>query len=229
VLVKPKKFSKKQIKEDSLIKSVYSARVFYEENQKNILIVAGSVIVVALLMYFYYSNKSENNIAASAELAKVMPLYRSGAFQEAIDGRPGTDITGLLSISDKYSGSENGEIARVLLGNCYLNLGKFEEAYDAFDDYSGDNEIYKATALAGVAMYYENQGEFGDAAKNYEKAAKISKANASVPEYLLNAGINYIKSGSNDKAEKLLTLVKEEYKTSQIIREVEKYLALVKN
>jgi tetratricopeptide (TPR) repeat protein len=106
-------------------------------------------------------------------------------------------------------------------------LGKIEDAYKYYDDYDGSNNMFKATALAGKASYFEYKKEYLKAADAFNEAAHISKDNSENAGYLLSASIDYIKAGEKTKAKGLLNKIKEDYKTSMAVREVDRYLALV--
>ncbi len=227
MLAKKKKISKKEIQEDKLVTTFYEAKSFYEENQMAIFSVIGAIILVVAIAVFYTSRIEENNMLASAELSRVYPIYNSGLYQQAIDGKPGTEEIGLLKIVEEYSGSEQGELARILLGNAYFYTEQYNKAADAYDSYSGDNDIMIAAALAGKAACYEVENNFEDAAKYFSKAANIDKYVPANPDYLLNASINYLKIKNNKEAKSLLSKIKSDYKASSASREVDKYLAQV--
>ena len=61
----------------------------------------------------------------------------------------------------------------------------------------------------------------------YLSAAKISKLNAENPNYLLNAGIYYLQTGSEEEAKALFNEIKNDYATSVAGREVSKYLTQI--
>ena len=227
MFTKRKKISKKQIKEDKLVTSFYEAKSFYQENQSKILIGLGVIAFLVVAILWYTNKNNEDNSLASIELNRVMPLYDGGSFQEAIDGRSGTNILGLKKIVDSYSGTENGELARVYLANSYYLLGKFDEAKESYDNYSGSNKILVAAALAGMAACFEAKDNFTDAAASYEKAYKVSEFNSQNPDYLLKAGSNFIKIKHFDDAKASFDLIKEKYKTSQAFRELDRYLLLL--
>ncbi len=229
MLAKKKKLSKKEIQEDKLVTTFYEAKSFYEENQTMIFSVIGGFIFVVAALLFYTSKAEENNKLASTELAKVYETYNAGLYQQAIDGKPGTQELGLLKIVDEYSGSDQGELARILLANSYFYTEQYDKALDAFDDYSGNDDIMIASALAGKASCYEVDGKFDEAAKYFEKASNVSKYVPANPSYLLNAGINYIKIGNSSEAKSSLTRIKNDYATSSASREVDKYLAQIKS
>jgi TolA-binding protein len=71
------------------------------------------------------------------------------------------------------------------------------------------------------------KGDFEEAANLYLKASKISQVNSQNPDYMLNAGIYFLKAGEKDEAKMLFNKIKEDYSTSLANREVDKYLAQV--
>jgi tetratricopeptide (TPR) repeat protein len=228
VLTKRKHISKKEIKEDKLITSYYQAVKFFDQYKSQVYIYAIALVVVVAGVYWYLSNKAANNEKADLELSRVMGLYDSGAYQEAIDGRAGTNILGLKKIVDEYGSTESGETAKIFLANSYNMLGKFDEAYKYYDDYSGSNDMFKAAALAGKASYYEAKNQMDKAADSFKDAARVSKENVNNADYLLSAGIDYYKTGNKEKAMEQFNKIKDEYKTSMANREAEEYLALDK-
>ncbi len=227
MLQKKKKLSKKEIKEDKLLNFYKTAVVFFEKYKNKIFIYAGVLVAVAALVYFYVNQKSESNEKAGLELSRIMPLYDQGAYLEAIEGRQGTNIIGLKKLVEDFGGSENGETAKIYLANSYAFLGNYDEAFKYYKDYSGSIDYFEASSLAGQAGYYAVQEDFEKAADLYLKASKISKLNSQNPDYLLNAGIYYLKTGDKEEAKILFNRIKEDYTTSLAFREVDKYLSMI--
>ncbi len=228
MLAKKKKLSKKQIKEDKLVTSYYQAQKFYEDYQSKIFIVVAAIAVVIVAAFWYSSKIEQENMSATTELARVIPIYDQGSYLEAIDGRPGTNILGLRTIVDEFSGSEQGEVARIYLANSLYNTGKIDEALEEYDNYSGSSDLLAATALAGKAACYEAKGNSAEAADLYLSASSVNDTDPQNPDYMLSAAKNYIDSGSKSKAEKILNEIKAEYKNTQAAREVDKYLVYTK-
>ncbi|HEX2962203.1 MAG: tetratricopeptide repeat protein [Bacteroidota bacterium] len=228
MLTKRKHISKKEIKEDRLVTSYYQAVKFFDQYKSQVYIYAIALVVVVAGVYWYLSNKAANNEKANVELSRVMGLYDSGAYQEAIDGRAGTNVIGLKKIVEEYGSTENGETAKIFLANSYNMLGKFDEAFKYYDDYSGSIDMFKATALAGKGSFYEAKNQLEKAADSFRDAAHVSKENVNNADYLLSSGIDYYKAGSKDKAMEQFNKIKDEYKTSMALREAEQYLALDK-
>jgi len=223
MLTKRKKLSKKEIKEDKLITAYYKAYNFAEENRNRLLTYAGALVVIVLVVIFFINNRNKNNDEAGVQLALIMNSYDSGNYLEAIEGRAGTKLTGLKKIVDKYGSTENGEIAKIYLANAYEYLGKTDDAFKYYDSYSGSNKLFKATALAGEAGYESFKKNYEKAGDLYKKAGHVSSDNVLNPEYLLNAGINYMKVGKNAEAKELFDKIKKDYTNSAAMREVERY------
>jgi tetratricopeptide (TPR) repeat protein len=162
-------------------------------------------------------------------MSRILAVYELGSYQEAIDGQAGTNIIGLKQIVEDYGNTDQGELAKIYLGNAYYYLGQFEEALKYYNDFSGSGDIFISSAFAGQANCYEALKDFSLAADNFKNAAQVSEYNATNPEYLLKASINYIKVGNKEDAKKLLEEIKTEYKTSKEAREIDRYLAHIEN
>lgn len=227
MLQKKKKLSKKEIKEDKLINFYQSSVNFFEKYQSKIFIYVGVLVIVAAAVYFYENQKNINDDKAALELSRIMPLFDQGAYLEAIEGKQGTNIMGLKNLVEEYSGTENGETAKIYLADCYSFLGNYEEAFKCYKDYDGGIDYFEAASLAGQAGYYAMNGDFDKAANLYLNASKQSKVNSQNPDYMLNAGICFLKIGENDEAKILFNKIKEDYSTSLANREVDKYLASI--
>ncbi|MCL5027760.1 MAG: hypothetical protein M1480_01935 [Bacteroidetes bacterium] len=227
MLTKKKKLSKKEIKEDKLVSFYYKSYGYFTENSKRVLSYAGALIVVIALVAFYLNHKSQQNKEAGVQLARVMSLYDGGAYLEAIEGQAGTDILGLKRIVEEYGSTENGETAKIYLANSYNFLGKTDDAFNYYKDYSGSIDVFEATALAGQAGYYADKKDFEKAAGLYKKAAHVSKEDVLNSDYLLHAGINYLTAGNNKSAKEMFETIKKDYASSTANREVNQYLAQV--
>jgi len=227
MITRKKKLSKKEIKEDKLVSFLYRVESLYENNKSRILTYGVIFIVVVGVVYFYMGQKREQNEKAGLELSRVTTIFDSGSYLESIEGRQGTNIIGLKRIVEEYGSTENGETAKIYLANAYSYLGNYDEAIKYFEDYGGDIDVYKASAKAGEAGYYAAKNEYKKAADLYKEAASVTDVNPQNPDYLLSAAINYYKAGDNDDSLTLLDKIKENYKTSEAFKEVDKYLAVV--
>jgi len=227
MITKKKKLSKKEIKEDKLVSFMYNAESFYDDHKSKI-ISYGLILVIAIAAaYFYVNQQRVANENAGLELSRVMKIFDGGSYLEAIEGRQGTNIIGLKRVVEEYGGTENGESAKIFLANSYSYLGNYEEAFKYFEDYGGNIQVYKASAMAGMGGYYSSKKEYKKAADLYKSAAGVFDLNAQNPDYLLNSAVNYYNSGDREEAKALLEKIKEDYSTSNARKQVDRYLALV--
>lgn len=222
---KKKKIAKKELQEDKLVTTFYQAQEFFEEHQQKLLIGIGAIAVVIIAIVWFINKKVEDNLLASGQVSRIISTYEQGDYQKAIDGEPGTQLVGLQKIVDDYGSTEQGEIAKIYLANSYYTLGDYENAIDYYSDYSGNSKLHKASSLGGVAACYEEMGKFEDAGDYYKRAANTYKMDSQSADYLLNAGINYIKAEQKDDAKKVLETIKKDYVTTTAAREVDKYLS----
>lgn len=223
MLTKRKKLTKKEIKEDKLVEFYYKTQSYIEENKNKVLMYVGAFAVVVVAVIFFLNYRSSRNEEAGKLLSRVMDLYEQSSYLEAIEGKQGTNLVGLKKIVEDFGSTENGETAKIYLANSYAFLGQYEKALEYYKDYSGSNDIYKAAALAGQAGYYASKGEYEKAADLFKKAANVSKINPSRPDYLLRAGINYMKAGQKDEAKALFQIIRDDYKTSTAFAQIDRY------
>lgn len=228
MLAKPKKISRKKVKEDKLVTYYSKTLEFYEKFQTKIIIAVGVLAVIILALVFFSNKMEQDNLEATTQLARVLPIYESGNYQEAIDGRAGTNIVGLKSIVEEYGSTDQGEIAKIYLANANYYLGNIDAALEYYSDYSGGDALFKAAALAGEASCYAANGNKEKAADYYARAAKISDNNAANAEYLLKSGINYIEVGKSEEAKEVLEKIKSDYASTSFVTNANRYLALIK-
>ncbi len=228
MLTAKKKISKKQIKEDKLVTSYYKFQELFVKYQAKILIGVGALAVIVVAVILYMNKLSSDNQTASSLLSKVVPLYEAGNYKDAINGQKAGNIKGLKEIVDSYGGSEPGNLAKIYLANAYSVIGSNDAAYEAYNDYSGSNELLKATALAGMAGVIESKKEYEKAADLFKDAAMVNKTNPANAEYLLKAGIAYLKAGNKEDAKTMFETIQKDYKNLASYYEIDKYLIQVK-
>ena len=224
---KKKKLTKKELQEDKLVSSFYKAQDYIEKYKQQLIFIIGGIAVVILAFTWYFNKRAEDNILAASKLNQIVPVFEQGDYQKAIDGEPGTQLDGLQNIVDNYGGTEQGELAKIYLAKSLYWLGEFDNSLYYFDDYSGDSKLHQSTAYAGMAACYEEKSEYEKAAEFYEKAAKTNELSTQTADFLLNAGINFMKSGNNESAKVLFERIRDDFNTSSAAREVDKYLSQI--
>jgi tetratricopeptide (TPR) repeat protein len=209
--------------DDKLMTLYYKGTEYYENNKNTVYIIATAVIVVVALVFFYFNYKAKNNETAGIELSKIKTVYSNGLYQQAINGDSLGISRGLQYIVDNYGSSENGQLAKVMLGNCYYALRDYDKADKYYKDFSGSNDIYKAAALAGIASVFEAKNDFPNAAKNYLKASTTSKLVTNNDEYMFYAIKNYSLANDTENLKKTIKELKKDYPKSKYIAQLNRY------
>ncbi|MBI5402545.1 MAG: tetratricopeptide repeat protein [Ignavibacteriae bacterium] len=209
--------------EDKLMNLYYKSTEYYEKNKNRVYTIALSIAVAVALVFFYFNYKTRNNETAGIELSKVRMIYANGSFQQAINGDSLGISKGLLYIVDNYGSSENGNIAKVMLANCYYYLRDFNNAEKYYKEYSGNNDIYKAASYAGLASVYEARNDFSNAAKYYIQASSTSKMVTNNDEYLFYAIKNFSLANDNETLKKTIKELKKDYPKSKYIGQISRY------
>jgi TolA-binding protein len=172
-----------------------------------------AVIVIGVLMA---RSKKAAEVAAAGKLG-IAEVYLAveefstamGELSEVIDTYPGTRSTGR---------------AVFLLANAYFTTNDYIKAEQYFqmyiDDYA-DDEMFTASGLAGVAACKESQGQYGEAARLYEEAARNHADNYTAPFFLKDAGRCYVQAGQIDKGKEMYSTILDEYTESSMKQEVE--------
>ena len=226
-----KKITHKEIKKDKLVTAYFEVKEWFtkSENKKRLYTVAGTLVVIIILIFFYINNRKAKNEEAELKLSAVITLYDQNKFQEAINGDPASNVMGLKDIVDRYGSTESGETAKLLLGNCYFNLGDYDNALKQFDDYSGNNEVIKASCLSGIGAVYEAKGDMKKAGEYFEKSTEVSKTVVINPENLYYAVRAYSEAGDKDNARRVFEKLKNDYPKSKYIGDSKRFESEFRN
>jgi tetratricopeptide (TPR) repeat protein len=226
-----KKITHKEIKKDKLVTAYFEVKEWFTspENKKKLYTVAGTVVVIIILIFFYINNKKAKNEEAEVKLSSVISIYDQNKYQEAIDGDPANNIMGLKDIVDRYGSTESGETAKMLLGNCYFNLGDYDNALKQFEDYAGGNDIVKASCLSGIGAVYEAKGDMKKAGEFFEKSTEVNKNVVINPENLYYAVRAYSEAGEKENAKRVFEKLKNNYPKSKYIGDSRRYETVFSN
>jgi len=213
------------MKEDALISSYAKVTKYYEEHRRTISIAITAVVAVVILAGIYFKNRADASERASLQLSQVTPLFDGGQFQLAIDGVPARNIQGLKAIVDEGGSTPAGEIARFYLASACLNLGKYQEALEHFEDFSPSDNQLAISRYAGIGACLDALGEYADAAASYEKAASVTAEDLRVPEHLSNAARAYARAGEKERALEIYRRLKKNHSSTVYGREADRYIA----
>ncbi len=198
---------------------------FYHRRRRYFYLALAAVAVLlgGVMGYTYYLRHQEQQ--AQQLLGQVLPLYEQGKYREALDGAQ--NMQGLLAIARSYGNTDAGNLARFYAADALYRLGDYEQARALWAAFKTDDPMLAASALAGQAAVYENQGERARAAELYRRAAERYANPVSTPQYLLQAGRNYEAAGNYAEAQKMYETLRTRYAESAQAAEAEIALARV--
>ncbi len=218
-----RKLSKKELKEDRFVLAVLRAREIVEEHARTILYGILGILVVFLLASFYSQSKKKAQEEASVLLSEAQVALGQGDENAA--------IAKLNDLSDRYEGTPSAGYATFLLGKLYWQKNDTLKAKTYFkryiDDYADDTFLTQA-ALAGYADCLILEKNYPEAARYYERAAKVNPEFPEAPVYLYSAAMAYRDAGALDKARKMLDRILEKYPDSPYREKAELLMAQIR-
>ncbi|MFA8342402.1 MAG: tol-pal system YbgF family protein [Rhodothermaceae bacterium] len=214
---------KKELQEDQLVDSFAHLIDFYKKNQSKIIATFSAVVVIIVALVGYTNYMVSQNKEANGKLSKVLRFYNGADYNTAIEGRNG-EFEGLTKIVSDYGSTEAGQIAKIYLANSLLRTGKIDEAFDMYDDFSGNKKLFIAAAKAGKAACKEVKKEYDLAGNLYKSAFEVTENNPLNSEYLLKAGKAYLKAGKKEQAKAMFLKIKDEFAGTASFSEADRYL-----
>ena len=201
---------------------VSKTEAFFEKNKKAIIIAVVAVIAIvvgAILFNNYYLEPRSNE--ASTELGKSQELFDSQQYDKA--------LAGFQKVANDYSSTNAGNLAQLYIGLCQANLGKWQEAVNALEQFSGKGDQMISPAAEGaLGNAYANLKQLDKAVEHLKKAAKMADNNSLSPTFLIQAGEILESQGKKEEALKLYQEVKDKYFNSMQYQTIDKYIERVK-
>jgi tetratricopeptide (TPR) repeat protein len=216
--------------------SLEGIQLFYEKNKKMITYVGGGLVVlIAAVLYYKMMYLPEKENEASNEIFWAQNYFEVDSFNIALKGGVTVmspdgqkQIMGFEQIADEYSMTKSGSLANYCAGICYLRTGKFEQAIEFLQKYSGDDEMIAPIAVGAIGDANMELNKVDEAIKFYLKAAEKSNNNFTTPFYLKKAGFAYEQKSNFSEALALYVRIQKEYGKSNEGKEIERDIAKVK-
>ena len=197
---------------------VSKTEAFFEKNKKAIIVAVVAVIAIvvgAILFNNYYLEPRANE--ASTELAKSQELFDQQQYDKA--------LVGFQKVASDYSSTDAGNLAQLYIGLCQANLGKWQEAVNALENYSGsDDQMITPAAEGALGNAYANLKQLDKAVEHLKKAAKMADNNSLSPTFLIQAGEILESQGNKKEALELYQEVKEKYFNSMQYQTIDAYI-----
>ena len=224
---KKQEFVKQDEQLENVNEALTGAGKWIEDNANLISwIVAGiAVVVIAIIAIDQYIIKP-HALEASNENAKAAAYFMAGNYDKALNGDD-AECIGFEAIADEYSSYQQGKLAALYAGICYFEKGEYEAAAEYLKKFDADDVNIDPAASQLLGDAYVELGEYGKAAKAFEKAAK-SGNEVIAPMSLKKAGIVYLHEGEKKKALKAFEAIKADYPASSEAQDIDKYIEVAK-
>ena len=216
--------------------SLQGIQLFYEKNKKMITYVGGGLLlVIGALCYFKLMYLPEKENEAANEIFWAQNYFEVDSFNIALKGGVTVispdgqkQIMGFEQIADEYSMTKSGSLANYCAGICYLRTGKYEQAIEFLQKYSGDDEMIAPIAIGAIGDCNMELNKADEAIKFYLKASEKSDNSFTTPFYLKKAGFAYEQNANYAEALAVYERIQKEYSKSNEGKEIEREIAKVK-
>lgn len=208
----------------ALANTTHKVEDFYTKNKKNIN-TGILVLVVAVAGYFglkqFYFEPREQE--AQVEIFKAQQMFDVDSFNMALKGN-GT-FKGFADIASEYSGTKAGNLAHYYAGICMLRTGDYAGAVDMLEGFSSDNALVGPLAAGLLGDAHVESGDIEKGAKQYLKAARMSKNKLTSPVFFKKAGIAFEELKNYSDAVEAYNSIKNDYPDAQEATDIDKYIA----
>ncbi len=223
--------AKKKDKAEENILAVEEAlsktEVFIERNQKILYIIIGAIVVIVLGIFgfkkLYIAPKEKE---AQSQMYMAEKYFEKDSLRLALNGDG--NYLGFLDIISDYRLTKAADLAHYYSGICYLNLGEYQTAIDHLEKFKGKDQIVSSMALGAIGDAYLELDNREKALDYYLKAVDNNTNAYTTPMFLLKAGMTCELKGNYAKALQLYERIRDEFRTSNEFRNIDKYIARVK-
>lgn len=199
-----------------------------KKTQKKIITYIAVVLVLGACIGGFFGYRAAQSGKAFKAMFTAEEMFADGDFNTVVKGDSTGKSMSMVTVADKYSSTDGGNLAKLYVGLAYAQQGKYEEAKKYLEkfDAQGD-EMVSNMAKAALGNVYVSLGDKEKGAKTLEQAAKDADNIVVSPISLIQAGEVYESLGKKEKALEMYTLVKTNYAYSPQSGEIDKYIERV--
>jgi tetratricopeptide (TPR) repeat protein len=180
--------------------------------KQNTRIVGGIIIAIVLVIagiLFFQINRQNQNKEAQAEMFQAVYYWEQDETDLALNGDG--ENPGLLTIVDRYSGTQAANLAHFYIGSIYLSEGQFQQAIDHLKNFSSSDFFVQAKAYSLIGDAQMELDRVGDAISSYKRAADYKENKYFTPRYLNKLAIAYEQNGDISNAVRTYEQIEEKY------------------
>lgn len=203
------------------------SEAFIQKNLKSISIALVAVIVIVAAFFIYDNHMADVEKDAQNAISKSQQLFNQSQYETALNG-DGATSKGFLKIINDYSGTKTANIANLYAGLCYFKLEKYDEAITYLENFDPENDVtVSPAAIAALGNCYVQKDQKEKGAEKLLEAAQLAD-NSLSPIFLQQAAMIFENMGETEKAIKLYNEIKNDYSTSPVAQNIDKYIERIK-
>ncbi|MDO5036101.1 MAG: tetratricopeptide repeat protein [Porphyromonas sp.] len=210
--------------EEETVEALSKSEQFLNKNTKSIAI---GILVVILLVGGYLAYRHLYAMPREEKAYEAMSqaefYFDRDSFQLALEGN-GADVAGFLTIIDSYKGTKAENLAQAYAGRSYYHLNDYERAIEHLKKYTGKDIMVAPSTKSLIGDSYVALGNYKEAVKYFEEAAKMSDNQLLTPIFLKKAGLAYEALGDKEKALETYQSIQDKYSDTPEGMEVQKLI-----
>jgi len=172
---------------------------------KNAIIGIVAAVVLIILGVTLYRNyvSGPKEQEASTVLGIGQELFAEENYEQALNG-DSADYIGFIAISEKYSSTDAGNLAKLYAGLSYANLDQWEEAVKWLEKFTAkSDQMVSPQAIGALGNAYAHTNQIDKAVATLTKAAEKADNYAISPINYVQAAQLLETQGKNAEALKL--------------------------
>lgn len=197
----------------------------FVDKHMNKIIAAIAVVVVVVCGYLAYDNFIAGPKLEQAQNAmyRGQQYFEAGRDSVALHG-DGNGYIGFEGVIKEYGSTNAGNTAKLYAGICYARMGDYEKALDYVKSFNAKDEILQYLAQGTIGDCLVNLGKSEEAISHFLNAAKGVDNMVQSPIMYKKAGLVYRELKQYDKVIETFSLIKNNYMSSPLAQEADKYI-----
>lgn len=199
-MLKPKKkITRKEIKKDPLLETIYEAQQWVKDHRKLLSQIGTGLVILIVALFFLNNQRTKTHDTTATELGQAIVALQNNDSENA--------KYMLQLLVDEHGRTRDGIRAQYLLGKLYYDEGDLETAVPYIENYikSGENEIMLTNAAIISSDIHLFHGETAKAEKALEKVSRAVEMPSS--RYRLTLELARIYASMDDEKQKVEPLL----------------------
>ena len=196
-----------------------------EENQKLVIGIVGALVAIAAGIFLYRTFVvAPAQAAATENMWHAQRQFEQDSFDLALYN-PAPGYLGFEDIAKEYGNTEAGNLANYYAGISFLQLGQYEAAISALNDYDEEGDLLPVTKAGALGDAHAQLGDLAKAKGYYEEAVDEADDNSLLaPYYLKKLALLNEREGNTAAANGLYVRIRDEFPEATEATDVEKYI-----